>query len=559
MKQGDAMPAAMRSIRTRDGFRLRGAFLPACLAAALPGMLFWAAPAAAQVAPPSALAMPAFDPGVTQPIQQPQRLALFHVPAFRFAVESLNLGMPLPNAPARVLAQGAGSVARGPTTTGWNLAIERLMLDGQVIAAAAPLATLTVSVGNDAPAQRFYRVEYPGLDTLPQAPPRSPIRNMVRALVDTIAFSLPVPPSQPVVDRSPVADIGVALQRYVSQALPDAQLVQPPAPAVAVGLVDRFARQGLLARQEGPFAVRTAYRDTVLRSEAVGVIDLATALPLFVQARVFGPVDLPFFRGPVDYGLRVAIALPDMGDPAAMLAPPAPPPPVAARPAVAAPRPQAVAQQPTPSSAAPPPRSEEELRRQVYQGLIARVDAAVITDGHGQGQANVGRQDPYSQKPSPKVLAICLFWQDATANNVRRGGFTREWTGKPPTPEVMQDLRERAMENCIKRETQGCRCQIVDENGQNRLFLPEDFKRRALAAAAAPPAPRPTPAPPAPATPAAKPAAPPAVKPPVASPPPAPAQGDAVQRLEALKSLYDRGLITKEQYEAKQKEILGAL
>ncbi len=33
----------------------------------------------------------------------------------------------------------------------------------------------------------------------------------------------------------------------------------------------------------------------------------------------------------------------------------------------------------------------------------------------------------------------------------------------------------------------------------------------------------------------------------------------AVRRLEALKNLYDRGLITKEQYETKQKEILGAL
>jgi hypothetical protein len=214
-------------------------------------------------------------------------------------------------------------------------------------------------------------------------------------------------------------------------------------------------------------------------------------------------------------------------------------------------------QQPTPSPA--PPRSEEELRRQVYESLVAKVDTTVMTEGRGQGQTSIGRLDPYSQKPSPKVLAICLFWQDATAANVRRGGFTQEWSGKPPSAEVMQDLRERAMENCIKRETQGCRCQIVDENGQNRLFLPEDFKRRALAATAAPPAPQPAPATPAPATPAAKPAAPPAVKPPVASSPPAPAQGDAVQRLEALKNLFDRGLITKEQYEAKQKEILGAL
>lgn len=555
MKPGNAMPTATRSNRRRNG-----AFPAACLAAVLPAMLSWAAPAAAQMAPPGAIAMPAFDPGAAQPILQPQRLALFHVPAFRFAVETLNLGMPLPNAPRRVLAQGAGSVARGPTTTGWNLAIERLTLDGQVIAAAAPLAIVTVSVSNDAPAQRFYRAEYPGLDALPQAPPQSPIRRIVRRLVDTLAFALPTPPAQPVGDRSPVADISVALHRYLTQALPDAQLVQPPAPAVAVGLAARYARTVLLVRQEGPFAVRAAYRDTALRSEAVGVIDLATALPLFVQARIFGPVDLPFLRGAVDYGLRVAIALPDMGDPAAMLAQPTPlPQPVAAGPAVtpaaAAPRPQAAAQQPAPGAA--PPRNEEELRRQVYERLVAGVDAAVITEGRGQGQANVGQQDPYSQKPSPKVLAVCLFWQDATASSVRRGGFAREWTSQPPVPEVMQGLRERAMESCIKRETQGCRCQIVDENGQNRLFLPEDFKRRALAAAAAPAAPRPAPAPPAPAATTPRPAAP-AAKPPAAAPVPA-FPDDAVKRLEALKSLFDRGLITKEQYEAKQKEILGAL
>jgi hypothetical protein len=154
----------------------------------------------------------------------------------------------------------------------------------------------------------------------------------------------------------------------------------------------------------------------------------------------------------------------------------------------------------------------------------------------------VGRQDPYSQKPSPKVLAVCLFWQDATAGNVRRGGFAREWSSGQASPETVQGLRERAMESCMKWETQGCRCQIVDENGQSRLFLPEDFKRRALAAA-----------------PASKPApVAPAAKPPVAAPAPS-SPGDTAKRLEALKNLYDRGLITKEQYETRQKEILRDL
>jgi hypothetical protein len=67
---------------------------------------------------------------------------------------------------------------------------------------------------------------------------------------------------------------------------------------------------------------------------------------------------------------------------------------------------------------------------------------------------------------------------------------------------------------------------------------------------------------PAAAKPPAKPAAAPEPKAgekPAAAPKPAPAGADVAGRLQQLKDLFDRGLITREQYEAKQLEILGKL
>jgi len=86
-----------------------------------------------------------------------------------------------------------------------------------------------------------------------------------------------------------------------------------------------------------------------------------------------------------------------------------------------------------------------------------------------------------------------------------------------------------------------------------------------------PPAP---PAPPAPPTAVATPAAPAAMAPAVAPAPPKapsppaaampshpalPPAGDAEQRLETLKRLHEKGLITREEYERKRKEIIDAL
>ncbi len=56
---------------------------------------------------------------------------------------------------------------------------------------------------------------------------------------------------------------------------------------------------------------------------------------------------------------------------------------------------------------------------------------------------------------------------------------------------------------------------------------------------------------------AAAPAAPPAA--PAASPAPAAPQNEYERRLKVLQGLYEMGLITREEYEAKRKEVLGQL
>lgn len=107
---------------------------------------------------------------------------------------------------------------------------------------------------------------------------------------------------------------------------------------------------------------------------------------------------------------------------------------------------------------------------------------------------------------------------------------------------------------------------LVDYTMRSAIALPDMPDPVTLLTPPQPPAPEPPPAAAAPpkavpkatvAKPAASPPAEPKTKPAPAKPPAA--ADDAGKRLEQLKSLFDRGLITKDQYDAKQKEILGAL
>lgn len=399
----------------KSGFFGSVAFLAAAFCIAGP-----AVPAAAQSAPTGRLVVPAFAPAVVFPMDRPELLIINFVPSFRFAAEAINSGVVLPGTPNRLLVEGGGRVARGPRSTAWVLSIDRATIDGTVLAATVPLATLRVSIDNNDQAKRAYTAEFGGLNVVPQTMPGSPLRRILRRTVDTLAFALPMTHSQPVADRAPIFDMGIVLARHFARTAAKAEVVQTPGPLFAAGQILHRGRLAVLARTAGPLTVRAAYREATLLSEFAGAIDVATGLPLFMQVQVHGTIDLLPVRGHVDYSLRFAAAIDDMGDPISVLSPP------------------------VPETPPPPP---------VTAGAPA-------------------------SKPKP--------------------------TAKP----------------------------------------------------SAAPASKPTTAPSKPAV--AKPTAKPAEKPaPIAKP--APATDDVGKRLEALKSLFDRGLITKEQYEAKQKEILGSL
>lgn len=385
------------------------------------------APVAAQAQAGAAPAPPpAFDPQPVMPITQPLTLAISQVPAFRFAVELTNLGVLLPGGPGFALMEGAGTVARGPRSTTWQLAIDRMFLDGMQLAGSGPMVTLTINMDNAQPAHRVYTANYRGLDAVAQTAPGQPARGLVRIMADTAAYLVFQPLPQPVSERSPVVDFGETFRLYLAKMVPSAQVVRAPAPAFAVGQVVHRGRTGVLARQDDQFVARMFLRDVALRTEATGVIDTETGLPLFVRARAYGPVDLPAMRGPLDFVARLAVSFGTMGNPVEALAPPAPVPPPA--------------------------------------GVIV-----VPRD----------KAPPAAQQRAPAA----------------------------PTPATP--------------------------------------KPAATAPAAKPPA--------------AKPAEPPAPSSPGAAPAQPGGPDTVARRLEQLKKLFDSGLITKEQYDAKQKEILGAL
>jgi hypothetical protein len=311
----------------------------------------------AMAAAPAALAQPpAAGPQSVQPIAQPQQLVL-RPSKFRFAAEAANLGVPLRNSPARILAEGSGLVAPDPRSTDWILNFERLYVDGAPYA-ANPLARALVQINPAAPNLRKFDIDYRGIQASPQAAANPYAFVFLRRIVDTTIYALFLPPPTPVVDRTPVVDVNPALYRHIAQAVPGAQIVQPATPAVATGLLDYRERRALMVRQSGPFTVRAYNANVTFQSDAVGIVDLLTAIPLFMRAQVAGDVPLPFVNGRIDYLLRVSVSLDDQANPLDALQPLTPLPGQGPPPSAVAPMPMpAVAPPPMPVPAAAPPAS----------------------------------------------------------------------------------------------------------------------------------------------------------------------------------------------------------
>ncbi|MBL8566580.1 MAG: SHOCT domain-containing protein [Hyphomicrobiaceae bacterium] len=418
---------------------LARAMLPAAVGLWLLAAIAPAPSCAQERAPAPAAAMLGLGATTIHPLGEAHRLVIGGAPKFRFAIELANAGQPPAGLPQHALAEGSGSVVRGPRNTYWQFRFQRLTVNQQTYAAVSDFTILDVEVPHDAPARRAYAVDYRGLEGSPYGGPGAPLRNLMVLIAHAVAHGALVPPLQPVGDRSVVYDLGEAVRVPVALTMSNAQLLQPLAPAAAVGAIDYRQRRVVLAGMADRAVFRTGQGDVALRVEAAAAIDRETALPLLSRLRAFGPIDTAAFRGPVDLTITTALALGDMGDPAAAL-----------------PRPQPLAATPARTTEGPPP----------------------------------GVEGPPSGVEGPPAGT----------------------EGPPPD--------------------------TVD----------------------APAGPRP------PAKPAAAPKPPAASKPPAEKPataappkPPAATGDDVTRRLEQLKSLFDRGLITKEQYEAKQKEILGAL
>lgn len=346
--------------------------------------------------PVPAAAQPAFGDG--QPLRgigTPISLAITPT-QFRFAAELANLGSPFRATPSRTLIEGAGSVAPAPSKVYWQLDIWRLTVDGIVVQAGQPLAIALVVIDTSGPTVRPYRASYAGLNSIPQGAANPALQRLLARMVDTSIYALFVPYAAPIVARAPVVDFNLALHRFATGLVPNAQLVQAAAPAVALGLIDYRDREAMVVEQTGTAVVRAFNQDTALSTNASGVIHLATAVPLLVNARATGNMPMLMGGGTIDFLLRLAIALEGMPDPMDALQPLTPagislppgafaiPPPVAAAPTptvvpAAAPKPAArpaVPAQPKPAPAAAtsaPPQGKsgtitfEEMQKQLGQ------------------------------------------------------------------------------------------------------------------------------------------------------------------------------------------------
>lgn len=118
------------------------------------------------------------------------------------------------------------------------------------------------------------------------------------------------------------------------------------------------------------------------------------------------------------------------------------------------------------------------LKQRVYDLLIEGQAKAKITSGSGSGASYIGRTNPYSQTGSGRVMAACVDWSGGSVERLRIPGYSTVHGSQAPR---QSDVRRQAMDSCAKWEPKGCTCQIVDEDGRNKLTLPEAFTQRVLA------------------------------------------------------------------------------
>lgn len=261
------------------------------------------------------------NPDSVQPLPAAQRLSIGGAPPFGFAVELVNLGQPVPGAPARVLAEGTGAAFHGLRTTFWRLQFTRLTVDRQVLSAAGPLASVEIDVATDNPFQRSFTASYRGMDAT--VPPGNALRAFVVQIATIAAHSVVVPPPRPIPPNGTVYDISEAVNQALQVLFGGAQLMAPIAPATAVGLIEIGRRDALLARLAGQTVARSAQGDVSLRVDGFAAIDRRTGLPLLTRTRFSGVAQLPSLRGPVDMTITFVV-VPEGASDAVTALPPSP-------------------------------------------------------------------------------------------------------------------------------------------------------------------------------------------------------------------------------------------
>lgn len=305
-------PGPHRPIPPRAGWRRRVQALVLCLA-----ILPYAADA--QVPDGDLLRGAGLNPDSLQPMPEAQHLSIRGAPPFRFAIELVNLGLPVPGAPARILAEGTGAAHHGLRTTFWRLQFTRLTVDRQVLSAMAPLASVDVDVATDNPIQRSFTASYRGMDST--VAPGNVLRAFVVQIATIAAHGVLVPPARPVAPNGLVYDISEAVNQALQVSFGGAQLVAPIAPATAAGLIEVGRRDALLARLAGSTVARTAQGDVPLRVDGFAAIDRRTGLALLTRTRFSGVAQLASLRGPVDMTITFVIVPEGTGDAVAALPP----------------------------------------------------------------------------------------------------------------------------------------------------------------------------------------------------------------------------------------------
>ncbi len=236
------------------------------------------APSTAQEQTPSA-ALLGLGTTTVRPLGEAHRLVIGGAPKFRFAIELANTGQPPAGLPQHALAEGSGSVVRGPRSTYWQFRFVRLTANRQVFAAVSDFVILDVEVANDVPTRRAYAADYRGLEGSPYGGPGTPLRNLMVLFAHSVAHGALVPPLQPVGDGSVMYELSESVRVPIALTMANAQLLQPFAPVAVLGAVDYQQRRAVLAGMADRAVFRTGHGDVALRVEAAAAIDREQAQP----------------------------------------------------------------------------------------------------------------------------------------------------------------------------------------------------------------------------------------------------------------------------------------